>query len=220
MMRPFEEIGRYCDNAINSRNSVYDPDFFSDLKLLTRFSEFFFIETARMISNGSMSTIEVPKKFMRIHTPVFEGSFFIQFLSILMITSIYVGVAIHMAVVGIYEGMVKLSLESLRYDKTIIYFLEEQKDILIQISIVALVLHLCLYLTLSINLYSKVSAPAFGIFATMRAFIKGNRTARVHLIGYYYVRTYCRSLNQYLNNLERLSLQLKSKTEEINKTNS
>ena len=58
------------------------------------------------------------------------------------------------------------------------------------------------YAVLAIVLYNKVSGAAFAYFATMRSFMKGKFSSRVHLIGYSYVRNYGRDLNRYLKFLE------------------
>ena len=56
---------------------------------------------------------------------------------------------------------------------------------------------------LVINLYSKVSVPAFGVFATMRGFLRGNIKARVHLLGNYYLRHETKEINKFLSELEK-----------------
>ena len=60
------------------------------------------------------------------------------------------------------------------------------------------------YLTLAFHLYGKVSGAVFAFFSTMRSFMKGNRKARVHLIGYAQIRPHGRSFNKYLDYIERL----------------
>jgi hypothetical protein len=57
------------------------------------------------------------------------------------------------------------------------------------------------------HLYGKVSGAAFGIFSTMRSFMKGDHFSRVHLVGYAHIRDNTRKLNKYLdfaqNNFEK-----------------
>ena len=66
-----------------------------------------------------------------------------------------------------------------------------------------IVFNIFTYLIFFYYLYGKVSIPAFGIFATMRSFISGRYASRVHLIGYPYIRNYTRTLNKYLDDLEK-----------------
>jgi hypothetical protein len=58
------------------------------------------------------------------------------------------------------------------------------------------------YIALGFHLYEKVSGAAFGIFSTMRSFMKGNRFSRVHLVGYAYIRDYTRKFNKYLDYMQ------------------
>ena len=149
--------------------------------------------------------VKVPTKFTRIHKPVFESAFFIHFFLILVITSIVVGSAIHITTITIYEELIKLAIELLPNHKSVSNFLSDQMEILSMLSIITLFVHIALYVFLSFNLYSKVAIPAFGIFATMRSFLKGQYSARVHLVGHYYVRKQCRTLNKYLDSISKMS---------------
>jgi hypothetical protein len=56
---------------------------------------------------------------------------------------------------------------------------------------------------MAFHLYSKVSGAAFGFFATMRGYMKGNYFARVHLLEYNHVRPYGRMLNKYLDYMQK-----------------
>jgi hypothetical protein len=58
------------------------------------------------------------------------------------------------------------------------------------------------YILLGLHLYSKVSGAAFGIFSTMRSFMKGNYSSRVHLVGFAHIREYTRKLNKYLDYIQ------------------
>ena len=68
--------------------------------------------------------------------------------------------------------------------------------------ILSIVLVAFSYLALGFHLYDKVSGAAFGIFSTMRSFMKGNYFSRVHLVGYAYIRDYTRKLNKYLDHIQ------------------
>ena len=90
LMRPFKLIGDYCEKITNGEIAVYDPDFFTDLKLLTRFSEYFFNILENASKNKKLLNFDVPMKFTRIHGPVFESNYFKQFFMITIETSMIV----------------------------------------------------------------------------------------------------------------------------------
>lgn len=76
MIRPFKEISRYCeDRMTNNKNFFYSPDYFSDLKLLTSFSVFFFSKIDEAKNKGKLTEVEIPADFSRIHKPVLEKTF-------------------------------------------------------------------------------------------------------------------------------------------------
>ena len=72
MIRPFKVIGEYCEDKISKKNNFYSPDFFSDLKLLTSFSVFFFSKIDEGGIKGKIGSIDIPNHFTRIHKPNFE----------------------------------------------------------------------------------------------------------------------------------------------------
>ncbi len=203
LLRPFKVIGDYCEAYVEGKKTSYDPDFFSDLKLLTRFSEWFFNTVDISLQNGKLNPIEVPDKFTRIHKPVFETGFFIQFSLLVLMSSICTAVLFYEIIGGVHQQVVKMAIEILPNNHEIQYFLLNQTTILNDILIGGLILHAVCYFLMGINLYQKVSAPAFGIFATMRSFIKGRYDSRVHLIGFYYLRPQCRKLNKYLAEIQK-----------------
>ena len=199
LLRPFKTIRKYCEEKMEGKNAIYDQEFFTDLKLLTSFSEYFFDHIENLSTNKNLPKIKIPLKFTKIHKPVFEGSFFLQFFLLIVMTSIFVASSIHITLNNLYDGLIKLSMSTLPGSQSISYFLEKEYNVFLEIVIFTLIIHVLLYVALSINLYSKVSTPAFGIFATMRSFLKGNHSTRVHLIGYKHTRGQCRVLNKYLD---------------------
>ena len=44
LLRPFEQIGSYCEKKTLGEAAEYNPDQFTDYKLLSRFSEYFFTD--------------------------------------------------------------------------------------------------------------------------------------------------------------------------------
>ena len=78
LLRPFVVIGNHCENILENRESTYDPEFLTDLKLLSGFSEWFFNTLSVLKASGELHQVSVPAKFKKIHKPVFETSFFIH----------------------------------------------------------------------------------------------------------------------------------------------
>jgi cell division protein FtsL len=203
LMRPFRIIAEYCEKKIESNDATYDPDFFSDLKLLTNFSEYFFIKMEEERKKSSkFEGVEIPTKFTRIHRPVFEKGFFIQFALIIMMISIGAGIYLYAMMMGAYADLMELSSKVMPQSYEVNYFLTEQAAVWDIVVLSILSLHILLYFFLAFHLYSRVSVPAFGFFATMRSFMKGNTSVRVHLIGFNYIRPHSRMFNRYLDQLE------------------
>ena len=203
LLRPFRVIGDYCERKVNGEEGSYDPDFFTDLKLLTRFSEFFFnlIETAQ--KDGVIKPKEIPRKYTRIHQPVFETTFFLHYSLFILISFFAVFASAYAFAIDLNEQIIMLANQTLPQNPEVIYFLKHQGSIIEGILYFVLFSHMVMYSFLTTHLYFKVSAPAFGIFATMRSFLKGNYSSRVHLIGFYYLRPQCRKLNKYLDKIEK-----------------
>lgn len=202
LIRPFKIIGDYCEKKVSGEEASYDPDFYSDLKILTNFSEYFFTKVEEAKKNGHWKPSEIPEKFKRIHQPVFEKDFFIQFTMIILMISIGAGIYLYTLMTTVYEKMITLGNQVMPQTYVVRYFLEEQSTIWDSILVIVLVIHVTLYFILAFHLYSRVSGPAFGFFASMRSFLSGRTSARVHLIGFYYVRGYSRCFNKYLDKLE------------------
>lgn len=211
IIRPFKIIGEYCEQFQIEAEAIYDPDFFVDLKILTRFSEYFFNIIENAIKNERLEKIDIPRKFQKIHKPVFEGGFFLQFFIYVLIFCLISGYMIYFAILDIYEGLIKLSTDVLKLDSKMTYFFGQQYEILENISIVIFIMYILFYFLLSWHLYHKVSGPAFGFFATMRSYLKGDYSARVHLLGYYYIRAQSRKFNKFLDKISR-ELELKKST--------
>lgn len=203
LLRPFKSIGDYCESFMQNKNLSYDPDFFSELKLLTRFSEYFFTKINDWKEKGQASTVKIPIKYTRIHKPVLEVSFFIQYFSFVLITALCAAILVFSATIEVHQQIMSLAREILPESPSIFYFLEKQRSVLDIILMAALLIHVVLYVFYSISLYKKVSGPAFGIFATFRAFLKGNTHSRVHLIGSYFLRPQCRKINAFLKYVEK-----------------
>lgn len=203
MIRPFKAIGQYCEDRVNDKKNYYTPDFFSDLKLLTSFSVFFFsrVDEAQIV--GKFKPVEIPNHFTRIHKPNFEKNFFFNYLFIIAIFALLSSVGMLSINNEIRDQIFELSRKLLGNNKQALYFLDQQFAIANIAVYFFVILHLILYLLLGLHLYSKVATPAFAVFATMRSFLKGNYHNRIHLIGFYYLRDDCRKMNKFLDYLQK-----------------
>jgi hypothetical protein len=207
MIRPFKVLGKYCEERFTSNQAnYYSPDYFSDLKLLTSFSVFFFSHIDDAKTRGKLEKIEVPLDYTRIHKPVFEKNFFFNYLFIIIIFALLASVGILVINNTIREQIFLLSQKFLRNSAgggTVRYFIEEQFSVADIAVYFFLTLHALTYCVFGLHLYGKISGPAFAIFATMRSFLRGNYHNRVHLIGHYYLRDDCRKINKYLDYVQK-----------------
>lgn len=203
LLRPFRTVGQYCEKRNQGEKASYNPDFFTDLKLLSQFSEFFFnsMETAEV--NKSLHKVVIPKKYTRIHQPVFETAFFTHYLLYLLASLLAVSIALYTFANDLYENIILLAEHTLPPDQKINIFLGQQAQIIDNIVFVVLVITFVMYLVMAKNLYKSVSVPGFAVFSTMRSFLKGNYRQRVHLIGYPFLREQTRALNKYLDWVEK-----------------
>jgi hypothetical protein len=207
ILRPFRIIGEYCEMVIANPNAVYKVDEFSTYKLLTRFSEFFFEYLRESRKKGEITTNSIPPQFSRIHKPVVDKVFMLHFGLLLVIIGISSCLFIIENADGVFQNMIELASKTLSKSKYSDDFFTNQMFIMDDVVVLTIVLITISYLSLGLHLYEKVSGAAFGIFSTMRAFMKGNYFSRVHLLGYAHVRENTRKLNKYLdyiqNNLEK-----------------
>lgn len=203
MIRPFKKLGQYCEDQMQEKKNNFTPDVISNLKLLTSFSEFFFSRIDEAKLKGKLEKEEVPAHFTRIHKPTYEANFYFNYLFITVIFALLSSIAIFKLNNEIRESIFELSKKFFTNNSQAQYFLERQFDIANIAVKFFITLHLIIYLLLGFHLYSKVSAPAFAVFATMRSFLKGNYHNRIHLIGYYYLRNDCRKINKYLDHIQK-----------------
>jgi len=202
LLRPFKLIAEYCQGTIDGKRVSYDPEFFRDLKLLTSFSEWFFNSVESAMKNKELKGLIIPKKFQKIHRPIFETSFFLHYSFLLSLGMIAAGIGVHMFAIDIHSHLIELSQVTLKKSKVIGYFMGGQVDLFDSVTIFTLTLHLLLHIFLLIRLHGMVATPAFALFSTMRGFIKGNLNAKAHLVGHYYLRDYFRIFNQYLGHVK------------------
>jgi hypothetical protein len=198
MLRPFKTIGEYSEQVLKDPNAIYKVEQFSTYTLLTRFSEFFFEYLRESRKRGVIVSNSIPPQYSKIHKPVLDGIFMLHFGILLVIISISSAVFIIDNSGAVYESMVELATKTLKDQKSVSRYFTEQLFIIDDVVDLTIALISFCYILLGLHLYDKVSGAAFGIFSTMRAFMKGNHSSRVHLVGFAYLRDYTRKLNKYL----------------------
>lgn len=203
LLRPFKVIADYCDKKSEGESANYDPDNFSDYKLLTRFSDFFFQYLDDSVKKGKLVSNSIPPQFLGIHRPVFDRVFFFHFFFFIFILGLIAVSMLNMATTYMREDIVDLAVNSLQLrGQGTSHFFQEQAFLFDSINIVGTLILCLAYALLSIHLYGKVSGAIFGFFSTMRAFMKGDTKARLRLLGYNHVRPYGRSFNRYLKYID------------------
>jgi hypothetical protein len=202
IIRPFKAIGDYCEKVLDNPNISYNIEAFSTYSLLTRFSEFFFEFLRETRKKKDIQVNSIPPQYLRIHKPVSDRVFMLHFGLLLIIISISSAVFIIENTSTIYNSMVELAIKTLKDQKSVSKYFSEQMFILDDIVWLTISMIVFFYVSLGIHLYSKVSGAAFGIFSTMRSFMKGNHFSRVHLVGFIHLREYTRKLNRYLDYIE------------------
>lgn len=202
ILRPFRVIGEYCEEVLEHPNAVYKTDEFSNYKLLTRFSEFFFEFLRESRRKGEIVSNSIPPQYSRIHKPLLDWVFLLHFGILLIIISICSSVFIIENSSSLFRNMTDLAIGTLSNTTAVRKYFTNQLFILDDLVTMTIVFTSFFYILLGLHLYGMVSGAAFGIFSTMRSFMKGNYFSRVHLVGYAYIRDYTRKLNKYLDYLE------------------
>lgn len=202
MLRPFRQIGEYCERVLDNSNAVYKVDDFSAHRLLTRFSEFFFEFLRETRKKGAIATNSIPPQYSKIHKPVFDKVFMLHFGILFVMISLCSSVFILGITETVFSSMVELATKSLSDHKATSRFFSEQRFVMDDIGVITVVCVFISYIMLGFHLFTKVSGAAFGIFSTMRSFMKGNHSSRVHLVGFAYLRDYTRKLNKYLDYIQ------------------
>jgi hypothetical protein len=203
MMRPFKLISQCCQDRMKNETRFYTPDLFSDLKLLTSFTAFFFSKIDEAKVRGKLDRLEIPADYTSIHKPIWEKNFFLNYGLLIIILALMASAGIFILNNEIREQVLLFSAKLIKANPQVKYFLDKQYEVLDNIIYVLLFLHLVINMLFGLHLYNKVATPAFAVFATLRSFIKGNYHNRIHLIGYYYLRDDCREINKYLDKIQK-----------------
>ncbi len=97
LIRPFAVISNYCERRLEGEEESYEPDSFSDYKLLTRFSDFFFQYLEDSTKKKKLLSNSIPPQFMGIHRPVFERAFFFHFFLLTLAIALVAVTMLNMA---------------------------------------------------------------------------------------------------------------------------
>ncbi len=204
MLRPFKRMGEYCQVVIDKPETAYQVEEFSSYRLLVRFSEIFFDHLNSSRLKNRIEPRDIPPQYMGIHKPVFDGAFLFHFSFFLVIIMIVTIVAIMGFAIDVHENTSQLAIRMLKADpKMITEFFFDQSFWVEEMWFLTGLLVVVLHIVMGLHLYAQVSGAAFGIFATMRSFMKGNWQSRVHLVGYSYLRESTRALNKYLDWIQK-----------------
>lgn len=212
ILRPFSVLGDYCEAVLDNPNTVYKVEEFSTYNLLTRFSEFFFEFLRESRKRNEIVYNSIPPQFSKIHKPVMDKVFMLHFGLLLIIIAIVSAFFIIQNTTTVYDSMVELAMKTLKDQRSLSRYFSEQLFIHDDIVGLTVVLLSMSYILLGFHLYAKVSGAAFAIFSTMRSFMKGNYSSRVHLVGYAYLRDYTRRLNKYLDYIQQFFSKEEPKT--------
>lgn len=202
MIRPFKLIALYCQQKTDQK-SYQSPDFISNLKLLNQISHFFFSQVDLAYAQGKLKAVEIPDNFTKIHRPKFEIGFFINYFLVVIIFAGVSAYGIMSINSSIQESVILLTKKFYLEGSGFNFSLEKQFEIMNFYLYFLVTTHILVYILCGYYLYSKVSTPAFAIFATMRSFLKGNYHNRIHLVGHLYLRDDCRKINKYLEAIEK-----------------
>lgn len=199
LLRPFKAIKQYCEKKANGETAEYAPDLFSEYKLLTRFSEFFFQFLNEVERDKEIKKVTIPPLYTKIHSPPFDRVFFFHFALIISIIALTNFIFVSWLISDLQDGILEL-ISNLVKDKdlSVAVFINQQEHIFESLKIFLSLILVIYYLLLSFHLYGKVSGAIFGFFSTMRSFMKGNLDARVHLLGYNHIRSAGRAMNKYI----------------------
>jgi len=203
ILRPFRELAYYCEHAIENKNLEYHTDDFSTYKLLTRYSEFFVEYLRECRRKEKLQTQTIPPQYQKVHHPTIDKLFIFHLAFLIIIISLTNAAFIIEISTSAYESLINLALDNLKRNHEVTKFFSYQSFVMSEITNLTVVLTVVSYLTLAIHLYKKISGAGFAIFSTMRSFMKGNYSARVHMLGFPYIRNYSRLINKYLDFMQK-----------------
>ena len=204
LVRPFRFVALHCENVLKNPHTEFEPDWLSGYRLFTRFAELFFSQFSfKKIVNGPPQDIYLPKYYAKIHRPVTDWIFVSHFTLVMVIVSAISCIAIIGFNDALFDSLLSFTVSYAKIGASgSIEMLEYQSKLLYSMYLPIMIISVILNFLLAFHMYNKVSGAAFGVFSTMRSFLKGNYSARIHLIGYNVLRDNTRTINKYFEYLE------------------
>jgi len=204
LVRPFRFVSLHCENVLKNPHAEFEPDWLSGYRLFTRFAELFFSQFSfKKIMNGPPQDIYLPKYYARIHRPVIDWIFVSHFTIVMIVMTMISSITIIGLNDALYNALLAFIISYANVNVSgSIEMLQYQNKLLYTMYVPVMVISIILNFLLAFYMYNKVSGAAFGVFSTMRSFLKGNYSARIHLIGYNVLRDSTRTINKYFEYLE------------------
>lgn len=201
LIRPFHYLGEFFEEATDKPELEYEKTFFAEHRLLSSFTEHFFTAMKNIRSVEDLKESQIPKKYSKIHSPYVEMTFLLHFFLLLAIPFFATAIII----ISIADVVMdKVTDISYKISKTASFQAGTVQAEFMEVNLYSLaILALLCYVLLGFVMYQRVSGGSFGIFLTLRSFLKGKTESRVHLIGYRYLREHMRKINRYLDHLVR-----------------
>ncbi|MDH4469173.1 MAG: hypothetical protein QE271_14025 [Bacteriovoracaceae bacterium] len=204
LILPFKRLATFCENSLETPSLEFEYKSFVDFQFLSRFSEFFFGNISQARTKKKILDNEyIPKSFSKMHSPPLDLNFFLQF-TLMMI--FILGISSYIMVLfnsTLFNSVIEfvMTYKDLK-DVSAVNFIIKQEEVFHGIIYPLIFVSIAGNFIISVFMYSRISGAAFGVFSTFRSFIKGNRKARVHLLGYSFVRDQTKKINYYLEKME------------------
>lgn len=204
IIRPFKNIASHCESLKDNNNIIYGSDKMSEFKVLQSFAHLFFNYLRNCLKNEQIEKFKVPEEFNRIREFSNDRTFLINYsvsftAIILAIMWFFIASANE-----IQSSTLELAFKLLPSTKTEVFvYLKELETVWDMILFVSFFIIVACYSLLARYMYKLVSGASLGYFLTMKSFVKGNYSSRVHLVGYNYIRPYARYFNKYLDHFCR-----------------
>lgn len=201
LIRPFKTIALYCSGYREDGFSTqFEGDRLSEYKIFQSFSELFFKRTNNSLTTKEPLDTNIPKSYVQVRDFESNKRFIFSYLllfSLSCILSIWFVIA---SANEIQSATLELAFKLLPANKNELYvYLNNSQEIWSNIVLGILVFMVFTYFLLVKHIYGLVYGASLGYFLTMKSFLKGNYTARVHLVGFKYIRPYARHFNKYLD---------------------
>lgn len=201
LIRPFKTIALHCiAHREEGCDKALEGDKLNEYKVLRVFTELFFSFTKKSLSEKKLEEFKMPSALNKVREFDTNRRFLLKFMLLFSFTGIltiwFVGVSVN----EIHSATLDLAFKILPANKNEIFqYLNNSLETWRDIRYGASVFMVCSYFLLTKHIYGLVSGASLSYFLTMKAFVKGNYKARVHLVEFKYIRPYARHFNKYLD---------------------